>query len=148
MPKKSILIYILHLYIVRNYVYFFLFKKIKHILFNDTNNVTNIISDNINSYLFEWHKKYGIITKFVIKYNWKRKNQLFWYYLCYCLSLLKLFLLFKYLTSLLYNDTNLYSCYTNKRHWVNIVFEKKNIFYILNIFSVQKIFETFFYLLC
>jgi len=77
--KKIILIYILHIYTVTNYAYLFLIKKkIKHIFFNDTNNVTNIILYNINSYLFEWHKKYGIlITKFVIEYNWNRKNQLF-----------------------------------------------------------------------
>jgi len=31
MLKKIILIYILHLYIVTNYVYLFLIKKIKHI---------------------------------------------------------------------------------------------------------------------
>jgi len=49
---------------------FFLFKKAKHICFYDTNNVTNIISYNINSYLFERHQKYGIlITKFVIEYK-------------------------------------------------------------------------------
>jgi len=48
MPKKNhtiyIYIYILHLYIVTNYSYLFLIKKTKHIFFNDTNNVTNIIS--------------------------------------------------------------------------------------------------------
>jgi len=45
---------------------FFLLKKTKHICFHDTNNVTNITSYNINSYLFERHKKYGIlITEFV-----------------------------------------------------------------------------------
>ena len=44
---------------------FFLIKKTKHICFIDTNNVTYI-----NSYLFERHKKYGvIITIFVIEYN-------------------------------------------------------------------------------
>ena len=36
----------------------------------------------MNSYLFEWHQKYDIlITKFVIEYNWKRKNQLFTLYI-------------------------------------------------------------------
>jgi len=80
MPKKIILIYcnqknytyiyILHLYIVTNYPYFFLIQKTKYICFHDTNSVTNIISYNINSYLFERHQKYGIlITKFVIEYN-------------------------------------------------------------------------------
>ena len=60
-------------------------------------------------------QKYDILTtKFVIDYNRKRKNQLFRYYLCYYLSLLKLFHLFKYLTSPLYEDTNLYSCYTKQ----------------------------------
>ena len=81
MPKKIILIYILHLYIVTNYAYLFLIKKIKHIFFNDTNNITNIISYNINSlysYLFEWHEKYGIlITKFVIEYNKYLNSYLF-----------------------------------------------------------------------
>jgi len=49
---------------------FFILKKTKHIRFHDTNNVTNIISYNINSYLFERHQKYGIlITKFVTGYN-------------------------------------------------------------------------------
>jgi len=75
MPKKIMLIYILHLYIVTNYAYLFLIKKTKHIFFNDTNNVTNIISYNINFYIFEWHQKYGIlITEFVIEYNWKIKK--------------------------------------------------------------------------
>jgi len=47
----------------------------KHIFFNDTNIVTNIISYNINFYIFEWHQKYGILkTEFVIEYNWKRKK--------------------------------------------------------------------------
>ena len=80
---------------------FSLFKKTKHICFSDTNNVINMISYNITSYLFERHQNYGIlITKFVIEYNWNRKNQLFWYYLCYYFNILKLFLIFKYLTSL------------------------------------------------
>ena len=43
MPKIIILIYILHLYIATMHI-FFLFKKTKHIFFNNTNNVTNIIS--------------------------------------------------------------------------------------------------------
>ena len=82
MPKKITLMYILHIYIVTIYAYLFLIKKTKHIFFNDTNNVTNIISYNMNSYLFEWHQKYDIlITKFVIEYNWKRKNQLFSLYI-------------------------------------------------------------------
>jgi len=75
MPKKYILIYILHIYVVTNYAYLFLIKKTKHIFFNYTNNVTNIISYNINSYRFESHQKYGIlITKFIIEYNWKKKK--------------------------------------------------------------------------
>ena len=53
MPKKIILIYILQIYIVTNYAYLFLIKKTKHIFFNDTSNVTNIISYNMNSYIFE-----------------------------------------------------------------------------------------------
>ena len=106
-------IYILHLYVTNKLCIFFLLKKSKHICFHDTNNVTNIITYNINSYLFERHQKYGIlITKFVIEYNWNRKKKLFWYYLYYYFRLLKLFLLFKYLTSHLYDDTDLYSCYT------------------------------------
>ena len=64
---------------------FLWFKKTKHICFHDTNNVTNIILYNINFYLSKRHQKYDIlIKKFVIEYNWNRKNQLFWYYLCYC----------------------------------------------------------------
>jgi len=70
MPKKIILIYI-YIYFAPLYcnklcisscqkkktmLIFFILKKIKYICFNDTNDVTNIISYNINSYLFEWHK--------------------------------------------------------------------------------------------
>jgi len=54
LKENIILIYILHLYIVTNYIYIFLIKKkTKHIFFNDTNNATNTISYNINSYVFE-----------------------------------------------------------------------------------------------
>jgi len=52
MPKNIILIYILHIYIVTNYAYLFLIKKTKHIFFNNIKNVTNIISYNVNSYIF------------------------------------------------------------------------------------------------
>ena len=49
---------------------FFLFKTTKHICFNDTNNVTNIISYNINSYLFERQQKYGIVIIEIEKTNY------------------------------------------------------------------------------
>jgi len=49
---------------------FFLLKKTKHIYFHDTNNVTNIISYNINSYLFERQQKYGIVIIEIEKTNY------------------------------------------------------------------------------
>jgi len=74
LPRNIILIHILHICIVTNYAYLFLIKKTKHIFFNDTSNVTNIILYNINSYLFYWHSKYGnLITKFVIGIIGKEK---------------------------------------------------------------------------
>jgi len=65
-----IYIYIAPLYCNKLCISFSYSKKTKHICFHDTNNVTNIISYNINSYLFERHQKFDIlITKFVIEYN-------------------------------------------------------------------------------
>jgi len=71
LKKLYLYIYFAPLYCNKQTMHiFFLFKKTKHICFHDTNNVTNIISYNINSYLFERHQKYGIlITEFVIEYN-------------------------------------------------------------------------------
>ena len=53
-----------------DYFYKILILIKSKIVVHDTTNVTNIISYNMNSYIFERHQKYGIlITKFVIDYN-------------------------------------------------------------------------------